>query len=123
MELAVTVSSDGHLRPLQAMPAAPGIAASLVALDLYLGGFRRFGIRLFVQRGLFRTYTISKFPYRRRVDRRCLFCIRFWVIRRDVNTFTALISDSTITKPLSWFHGPTKSLSPYWLSPVDALKN
>ena len=33
-----------------------------------------------------------------------------------------LISDSTAVKPFSWFHGPTKSLSPYWLSPVDALK-
>src|ERR1700722_8723348 len=33
-----------------------------------------------------------------------------------------LISDSTITNPFAWFHGPAKSLSPYWLSPVEALK-
>ena len=33
-----------------------------------------------------------------------------------------LISDSTIASPFEWFHGPTKSFSPYSLSPVEALK-
>jgi hypothetical protein len=91
MELAIIVSFDCHLRSSQATPVkTPGIAGFPDHLYLDLGGFCRFSICFLVQRGLFRTYAVCKFPYRRGVDRRGLFGAWFRVIRRDIKTFATL---------------------------------